>query len=97
MNAFIVEDKNTTEELDLTSNYISQMRRYTAGTTGYAIWTNARRVVAFRFRPRGTYEIVAEFSVEGEIAGNQSDAGSRCFTFCSVANVTSSYPTSSNV
>lgn len=59
--AFIVEDKNTTEELD--PSHVAQMRRYASGTTGYALWTNAREIVAFRFAPQGGYEVLLRLPV----------------------------------
>jgi len=59
--AFIVEDKNTTERF--TRRHVEQLRRYVAGTSGYAIWTNGREVIGLRFPAQGEPEILARFQV----------------------------------
>jgi len=59
--AFLVEDKNTTEEF--APAHVAQMRRYTSGTTGYALWTNARTIIALRFQPKGNYEVLAHVDI----------------------------------
>jgi hypothetical protein len=41
--AFVVEDKSTDERINEAS--IEQLRRYTVGTSGYCLWTNARSVI----------------------------------------------------
>jgi hypothetical protein len=58
---FVIEDKNTAE--DLTQAHVEQMRRYTAGTAGYAIWTNACEIAAFRFSSKGTSQILLQVAV----------------------------------
>ncbi len=62
--AFIWEDKNST--LDLVDEHLLQMRRYTIGTAGYAVWCNMRRILAVRFSSNDTlkYEILADISIE---------------------------------
>jgi hypothetical protein len=45
--AFIWEDKNSS--LDLETEHLLQMRRYSIGTAGYAVWCNMRRILAVRF------------------------------------------------
>jgi hypothetical protein len=40
--AFIWEDKNTTETFD--ESHVDQLKRYVVGTSGYAIWCNARHM-----------------------------------------------------
>jgi hypothetical protein len=62
--AFIWEDKNST--LDLDSEHLTQMRRYSIGTAGYAVWCNMRRILAVRFSQSDTfrYETLVDVSVE---------------------------------
>ncbi len=62
--AFIWEDKNST--LDLAEEHLLQMRRYTIGTAGYAVWCNMRRIFAVRFSSNDTlkYDILADISIE---------------------------------
>jgi hypothetical protein len=62
--AFVVEDKNTTHQF--CAEDVEQLRRYTAGTQGYALWTNAHEILALRFLPAGTYEILAHVPVHTE-------------------------------
>lgn len=62
--AFIWEDKSTAEELDL-RQHLPQLRRYCAGTAGYAVWCNARRIVVLRFDPNGTHTTLADVHIEG--------------------------------
>lgn len=59
--AFVIEDKNSTEEFG--AKHVEQLRRYTAGTQGYALWTNASVVLALRFYPGGDWEILARVPV----------------------------------
>ena len=61
MLAFVVEDKNTTERF--TRRHIDQMRRYVAGTAGYAIWTNGCEVVGLRIPTQGEAEILVRIQV----------------------------------
>ena len=62
--AFIWEDKNST--LDVSEEHIAQMRRYSIGTAGYAVWCNMRRLLAVHFSPNDAlkYEILTDVSVE---------------------------------
>ena len=60
--AFVVEDKSTDEQLDSAS--IHQLRRYTVGTSGYCLWTNARSIVGLRFDANGDYQTLVEVRVE---------------------------------
>ncbi len=62
--AFIWEDKNST--LDLSEEHITQMRRYSIGTAGYAVWCNMRRLLAVHFSPSDAlrYEILTDVSVD---------------------------------
>lgn len=53
---FVWEDKNTTEEFG--PGVILQLQRYTAGTQGYAVWSNGRRLVLLHFEPRGEYRVL---------------------------------------
>lgn len=52
--AFIWEDKNSAHD-DFAGD-LPQMRRYSGGTAGYAVWCNMRRIVAGRFRAGDTLE-----------------------------------------
>ncbi|HVB22211.1 MAG TPA: N-6 DNA methylase [Ktedonobacteraceae bacterium] len=61
--AFVVEDKSTVEKFDEKS--IKQLRRYTAGTAGYALWTNAKTILGLRFDPDGQYQTLVEVRVDG--------------------------------
>jgi hypothetical protein len=62
--AFIWEDKNTTLEIE--PKHLQQMRRYSIGTAGYAVWCNMRRILAVRFLSTDTlrYETLADVSLE---------------------------------
>ncbi len=62
--AFIWEDKNST--IDLDKEHLIQMRRYSIGTAGYAVWCNMRRIFAVRFMLSDTlrYEILTDIAVE---------------------------------
>ncbi|MGH2496642.1 MAG: N-6 DNA methylase [Ktedonobacteraceae bacterium] len=60
--AFVVEDKSTDEQLDAAS--IHQLRRYTVGTSGYCLWTNARSIVGLRFDANGDYQTLVEVRVD---------------------------------
>jgi hypothetical protein len=64
--AFLWEDKNSTIDFEETK-HISQLRRYSMGTAGYAVWCNMRRILAIRFLANDTsrYEIKADINVEG--------------------------------
>ena len=46
------EDKKTTEKF--VSSHELQLLRYAEGRVSYAVWTNARRLIAFRVEPTGT-------------------------------------------
>jgi hypothetical protein len=60
--SFVVEDKNSTH--DFAKEDAEQLRRYTAGTQGYALWTNGRVIRAFQFFPGGAYRSLADVSLE---------------------------------
>ncbi len=60
--AFIIEDKATPIDFDPVK-HADQLRRYTAGTAGYAIWTNARRILGVRFDPQGNYNVLVDVRV----------------------------------
>ena len=60
--AFIVEDKNTAERF--TRRHVEQMRRYVAGTAGYALWTNGREVVGLKIPTQGEPESLARIQVQ---------------------------------
>jgi type I restriction-modification system DNA methylase subunit len=62
MLAFVVEDKNTTERF--TRRHVDQMRRYVAGTAGYALWTNGREVIGFRIPTQGEAETLVRIQVQ---------------------------------
>lgn len=61
--AFIWENKNSSETFQAT--HLAQMSRYSAGTAGYAVWCNLRRVVAGRFHSHDTlhFETLADIDV----------------------------------
>ncbi|WP_165774630.1 N-6 DNA methylase [Candidatus Viridilinea mediisalina] len=61
--AFIWEDKNSSHD-DFIGD-LPQMRRYSGGTAGYAVWCNMRRIVAIRFRSSDPldYEQLASINV----------------------------------
>jgi hypothetical protein len=59
--AFVWEDKATTE--DFTAEWEAQLRKYMAGRSGYAIWCNARRILALHFEASGRSEIVTDVSM----------------------------------
>ncbi len=62
--AFIWEDKNST--LELSEAHIAQMRRYSLGTAGYAVWSNMRRIYAVHFSPSDAlkYEIISDVAID---------------------------------
>ncbi|MEO7022311.1 MAG: hypothetical protein ABI234_19340, partial [Ktedonobacteraceae bacterium] len=60
--ACIVEDKSPDKKLDESS--VVQMRRYTAGTSGYCLWINGRTIVGLRFDANGRYQTLIEVRVE---------------------------------
>lgn len=68
--AFIVEDKNSTLELD-GGEHLKQMRRYCLGTAGYAVWCNMRRLLAVRFEPSSDvrYETLVDISLDALFGG----------------------------
>jgi type I restriction-modification system DNA methylase subunit len=66
--AFVVEDKSSDERFNEAS--IKQLRRYTAGTSGYSIWTNGKTLLALRFDPNGHYQTLVEVRVD-EVFGKQ--------------------------
>lgn len=70
--AFIWEDKSSAVDLD-EKEHLLQMRRYSLGTAGYAIWCNMRRLFAVRFSPDETlkYDILTDISIE-ELFGLQT-------------------------
>ncbi|WP_129630271.1 N-6 DNA methylase [Candidatus Oscillochloris fontis] len=61
--AFIWEDKNSSHD-DFVGD-LPQMRRYSGGTAGYAVWCNMRRIIAVRFRSSDPldYEHIATINV----------------------------------
>ncbi len=63
--AFIWEDKNTGSSLE--ADHLHQMRRYSIGTAGYAVWCNMSRLLAVRFISTDTlrYETVTDIDVAG--------------------------------
>ena len=63
--AFIWEDKNSTLDFD-PDDHLKQMRRYSIGTAGYAVWSNMRRILAVRFLSGDTlrFETLADISIE---------------------------------
>ncbi len=61
--AFVWESKGTTENWS-EAEFAAQLRRYVAGTAGYAVWCNARTLVALRFDPNGRSSILAEVPLE---------------------------------
>ncbi|HJT56681.1 MAG TPA: N-6 DNA methylase [Ktedonobacteraceae bacterium] len=61
--AFIIEDKSTDE--NFTEAWVKQLRRYTAGTSGYCLWTNARTILGLRFDANGQYQTLVEVRVDG--------------------------------
>jgi N-6 DNA Methylase len=65
--AFVVEDKNTTERFG--RGHVDQMRRYVAGTAGYAVWTNGREVIGLRIPTLGDAEILVRIHVRHLAAG----------------------------
>jgi hypothetical protein len=56
------EDKNTTEKID--SSHEVQLLRYAEGRVSYAVWTNARRLIAFRVEPTGTLVRLVDVNIE---------------------------------
>jgi len=60
--AFVVEDKSTDEHFNEAS--IKQLRRYTVGTSGYCLWTNARSITGLRFDANGQPQILVEVRVD---------------------------------
>ena len=60
--AFIWEDKNTTEEFD--EVFSAKLGQYTAGTTGYAVWSNAKRIIGFRFDAKGHSEPLVDMDIK---------------------------------
>ncbi|HLL80452.1 MAG TPA: N-6 DNA methylase, partial [Ktedonobacteraceae bacterium] len=68
--AFIVEDKSTDETL--TGAAIEQLRRYTVGTSGYCLWTNARTVTGLRFDANGDHQTLVEVRVDRIFEESQS-------------------------
>lgn len=63
VTAFVVEDKASGLSFD--AGMLDQMRRYAEGSTGYALWCNARELRLERFWPGGTNETLAVCSVVG--------------------------------
>ncbi|MDQ2808271.1 MAG: KTSC domain-containing protein [Chloroflexota bacterium] len=63
--AFIWEDKNSGSSLE--ADHLQQMRRYSVGTAGYAVWCNMSRLLAVRFISTDTlrYETLADINVAG--------------------------------
>lgn len=68
--AFIVEDKSTDEVFDEAS--IKQLRRYTAGTAGYCLWTNTQVVLGLRFDPSGSHRRLVAVQVADTFGSQQS-------------------------
>lgn len=69
VTAFVVEDKSSS--LDFDASMLDQMRRYTEGSTGYALWCNAREMRLERFGSGGANETLAIFSVSGLFGPNR--------------------------
>ncbi len=67
--AFVLEDKNTTEHFSETS--LKQLRRYTAGTSGYCLWTNSKFIVGLRFDANGQHQTLVEVRVD-EVFGRHT-------------------------
>lgn len=61
--AFIWENKNTSESFE--QKHLVQMGRYSAGSAGYAVWCNLRRIIAGRFHTHDTlhFETLADIHV----------------------------------
>lgn len=70
--AFIVEDKNTTESFS--RRHLDQMRRYVAGTAGYALWTNGLEVIGLRIPTQGEAETLVRIDIRQLAAGSEQDA-----------------------
>ncbi|MCX6377374.1 MAG: N-6 DNA methylase [Armatimonadetes bacterium] len=60
--AFVWEDKRTCEAFD-SEEHVKQLARYAAGTPGYAVWSNAHRILAVRFDPNGNYITLADVNL----------------------------------
>ncbi|TMB65248.1 MAG: hypothetical protein E6J43_12275, partial [Chloroflexi bacterium] len=58
----VCEDKATIEPL--LPRHEAQLLRYTEGRTKYAVWTNARRLVAFRVEPAGGLVRLVDIDIE---------------------------------
>lgn len=72
MLAFVVEDKNTTERF--TRHHVDQMRRYVAGTAGYAIWTNGREVIGLQIPTQGDAEILVRIPIHSPARAKEQGA-----------------------
>jgi hypothetical protein len=72
-SATTVEDKNTTERF--TRRHVDQMRRYVAGTPGYALWTNGREVIGLRIPTQGEAEILGRVQARRPSDGPSQSAG----------------------
>lgn len=68
--AFVVEDKSTTEKFGNAS--LDQLRRYTAGTSGYGLWTNAKSIIGLQFDPNGQHKILVEVRVDSAFGRQKS-------------------------
>ncbi|HEV2583675.1 MAG TPA: N-6 DNA methylase, partial [Ktedonobacteraceae bacterium] len=68
--AFVVEDKSTDERLNEAS--IEQLRRYTVGTSGYCLWTNARSVIGLRYDANGDHQTLVEVRVDEAFGSSQT-------------------------
>lgn len=60
--AFVIESANTTKPFGRED--LLQLRRYTAGTQGYALWTNGRTILGMRFNASGSYEILVRVDAD---------------------------------
>lgn len=60
--AFIWEDKNTADGFG--EEHVQQLQKYVVGTVGYAVWSNARTMIGFRFDARGQHQRLVEVDVE---------------------------------
>ena len=69
--AFIWEDKNTTEEFS--EDHLEQIRKYVAGSSGYALWSNARSILGFLFDAKGHHQILLEVNIESIFASDKPD------------------------
>ena len=77
--AFVWEDKNTTHDFD--EKCLDQLISYTAGTSGYAIWTNAKRLLGFRFDAKGLSQKLVEVDIENLVKNYYSPESNKDIKF----------------